>query len=86
MSHHAGGRIFGKPVSPTCLDVACLSLVEKSVQLIFSSFSLGIILYIAVESVCLWVKVNLGFSYTVILDNLLSLYLLLVSLIHLHLK
>lgn len=53
-------------VSPTCLEVSLLSLVEEAVQLVVSFFSAGIIPYTVVALLCLWKKVSSVSSYAAI--------------------
>ena len=55
--------------SPTPLIVALFSLVEGTIQLLLSSFSGGIITYVAVDLVCLWEEVSSESYYTTILDH-----------------
>ena len=55
MCHRARGRVLPETVSLPLLpnlDAVVLSLVEKAVQLVFSSFSAGIIPYVVVDLVC----------------------------------
>jgi len=64
----------------THLDVALLSLVvERVVQLVFSSFQAGLIPYVAVDLVWLWEEVSSESSYAAILD-LLQLQLVLIGI------
>lgn len=60
--------------SSTHVDVIFLSLVEGSVWLVFSSFSVGIIPYV-VDLVCPWDQVSSGSSYVTILALSSSSYL-----------
>ena len=57
--------------SPTHLNVALLSFVAEEPLASFQVFFRGIVLYVAIDLVCLWEKVSSRSSYTSIL-NLLS--------------
>lgn len=58
MGHYSEDGVFGKTPSSPLLPIL---VVEGAVQLISNSFSAGITLFVAVDLMCPWEEVSLGF-------------------------
>lgn len=73
VDHCTKSGVFGETRSLLSYPSRCgpfLYCCEGAIQLVFRSFSERIVLYVAVDLLCLWEEVSSGFFYAAILKNL----------------